>query len=81
MGIKKQILSFFSFVKDDIKGDFKALKHIAKCTKEGKPIFPDKVKQEFKEYRANFTIGGFLKDNWMGILFFILVYVAGWWLA
>ena len=81
MGIKKQILSFFSFLKEDFKGDIKAIKHIVECSKNGKPIFNEKTMHEIKEYKKSFTVGRFLKDNWLGILFFILVFVVGWWLS
>jgi len=81
MTLKKQIFSFFSFIINDIRTDIKAIKHIIDCSAKGTPIFGEKTRANWREYRDGFTVGRFLKDNWMGFVMCLLYGVIGWWLA
>jgi hypothetical protein len=79
--IGRQIKSIFSFIIDDIKTDIGTVKEVSKRIREEKPIFSESFMSDLKRYFHEFTIGGFIKEYWMSILFCALCYVAGWWLS
>lgn len=77
----RQISNIFKFFYDDFKTDIIAIYKILKGIKDEKSIFKQEFKDGFINYFKYFDISDFLKEYWLAFVFFVLVYVAGWWLG
>ena len=74
----KWIIDVIKFVYNDFKSDIATVKHIAKCTKEGKPILDPEKKKQFWEMIKTITPTNMLKESWMWILCILFACAVTW---